>query len=165
MRMKKLCENNVNIITYGLDKPHRNLTSSAPTASMEPSRQSQHEWISCMNKFGSLLLDAETNFSPVNQHAILLEEPIRVALIDDGINITRLMHKHNGGQSFATRDGNVIPYYMSSGGHGPAMASQIYRICPRAQLHVLKLDDHSSKGEGRQITPWSAAQVSRQVLC
>ncbi|TGO48651.1 hypothetical protein BCON_0234g00150 [Botryotinia convoluta] len=113
-----------------------------------------------MDSFTSLVLEAESNFLQANpdEPAVPLEEPIRVALIDDGIDITRLKHKHNKEQSFCNRDGNVAPYYISSFGHGPAMASQIYRICPRAQLYVLKLDDHLHGGK-RQIEPLSAAQA------
>ncbi|KAF7948213.1 uncharacterized protein EAE97_003624 [Botrytis byssoidea] len=48
-------------------------------------------------------------------------------------------------------------------GHGPAMASQIYRICPRAQLYVLKLDDHLYDGQ-RRITALSAAQAIRKAV-
>lgn len=39
------------------------------------------------------------------------------------------------------------------------MASQIYRICPRVELYVLKLDDYALEPPARQITLKSAAQV------
>ncbi|KAI9645784.1 hypothetical protein NHQ30_005217 [Ciborinia camelliae] len=166
MQMNRMCKDKVKRIKIvcELEKPRRNKTSGTIATKIIPTRPSQHEWIDCMDKFRSLLLEAEINFSSVNQRAISLEEPIRVALIDYGIDITRLMYKHSGGKSFSTINENVNPYYNSSGGHGPAMASQIYRICPRAQLHVLKLDDYSTKGGERQITPWSAAQAIREAV-
>ncbi|KAF7948884.1 hypothetical protein EAE96_008066 [Botrytis aclada] len=145
--------------------PRKLISPGAMTASKDPLPPSQHDWIECMDKFAPLVLEAENNFLQANpdKSAVVLEEPIRVALIDDGIDITRLRHKHNGGQSFCTRDRDVVPYYISSFGNGPAMASQIHRICPRAQLYVLKLDDHLYGGK-RQITALSAAQAIREAV-
>ncbi|KAF7930842.1 hypothetical protein BELL_0266g00130 [Botrytis elliptica] len=163
-RMKTLCDK-VQIFTDGPKGPRKIISPGAMTASKDPLPPSQHNWIECMDKFAPLVLEAENNFLLANpdKSTVVLEEPIRVALIDDGIDITRLKHKHNGGQSFCTRDRDVVPYYMSSFGHGPAMASQIYRICPRAQLYVLKLDDHLYGGK-RQITALSAAQAIREAV-
>ncbi|KAF7880798.1 uncharacterized protein EAF02_006689 [Botrytis sinoallii] len=163
-RMETLCDK-VQVFTDGPEVPHRILNPGARSVNKDPRRLSQHDWIDCMDKFAPLVLAAENNFLQVNpdENAVVLEEPIRVALIDDGIDITRLKHKHNGGQSFCTRDRDVVPYYISSFGHGPAMASQIYRICPRAQLYVLKLNDHLY-GNKRQIEPLSAAQAIREAV-
>ncbi|THV53899.1 hypothetical protein BGAL_0039g00110 [Botrytis galanthina] len=163
-RMKTLCDK-VKIFTDGPKEPRRIKSPGAVTASRDPLPPSHHDWIECMDEFAPLVLEAEINFLQANRDksAVVLEEPIRVALIDDGIDITKLQHKHDGGQSFCTRDRDVVPYYISSFGHGPAMASQIYRICPRAQLYVLKLDDHLYNGK-RQITALSAAQAIREAV-
>ena len=48
---------------------------------------------------------------------------------------------------------------MTSGGHGTVMASLICRVFPKAQLYVVKLDEHISENMKRQITAKSAAKV------
>jgi hypothetical protein len=94
-----------------------------------------------------------------------LREQITVALIDDGVDINEqsLHAKIIGGRSFCLRDKfqNLNkPYYVTGGGHGTVMASLICRVCPKAQLYVLKLDEHMSENSKRQITAESAAKVS-----
>ncbi|KAF5873795.1 uncharacterized protein Bfra_005262 [Botrytis fragariae] len=68
-----------------------------------------------MDSFTPLVLEAESNFLQANpdEPAVPLEGPLE------------LKNKHNRGQSFRIRDGNVAPYYISSFSHGPAMTSQI----------------------------------------
>jgi hypothetical protein len=125
----------------------------------------RHEWIDCMRQFKHLLLNAEKYVEEEEGYKIekRIEEPIVVALIDDGINVNALESTPIGGRSFCTRDENQnlnYPYYVSSGGHGTVMASQIYRVCPRAQLYVLKLEDYATESSTRQISAKSAALVS-----
>ncbi len=91
-------------------------------------------------------------------------EPITIALIDDGVDISEqsLQAKIIGGRSFCQRDNSqnlTKPYYVRSGGHGTIMASLICRVCPSAHLYVVKLDEHMSENTKRQITAKSAAKV------
>jgi hypothetical protein len=93
-----------------------------------------------------------------------LYEPVTVALIDDGVDMKEqsLHGKVIGGMSFCPRDEaqNLNkPYYVTGGGHGTAMASLICRVCPKAQLYILKLEEHTSPTSTRQITAKSAAKV------
>jgi hypothetical protein len=93
-----------------------------------------------------------------------LEEAITVALIDDGIDIDDPILRPSivAGRSFCSRDVEQNlnePYYVSSGGHGTAMASLICRVCPNVKLYVLKLDEYRSELGKRQITAESAAKV------
>lgn len=92
-----------------------------------------------------------------------LHEPVTIALIDDGVDINEqsLHAKIIGGRSFCPRDSSQNlnkPYYITTGGHGTVMASLICRVCPKAQLYVLKLDEHVSE-HSRTITAKSAATV------
>lgn len=128
----------------------------------------KHEWLQCMKHFSKLLFEAEAFWENDTRRKIrdTLEKEIKVALIDDGINIKELQHSPAGGRSFCSRgeDGNLnAPFYESSGGHGTVMASQIYRICPRTQLYVFKLEDNLSQNGVRQINPRSAAQVCKPL--
>lgn len=92
-----------------------------------------------------------------------MQEQVVVAVIDDGVDISdpTLEDKIKGGRSFCQWDDNSsAPYYVTSGGHGTLMASLICRICPKAQLYVVKLEEHLSEHSTRQITAASAAKVS-----
>jgi hypothetical protein len=93
-----------------------------------------------------------------------LYEPVTVALIDDGVDMKEqsLYGKVVGGMSFCPRDEvqNLNkPYYVTGCGHGTAMASLICRVCPKAQLYILKLEEHTSPNSTRQITAKSAAKA------
>jgi hypothetical protein len=95
---------------------------------------------------------------------LALHEPVTIALIDDGVDINeRSLHaKIIGGRSFCQRDkfqNLSVPHYVTTGGHGTVMASLICRVCPKAQLYVVKLDEHVSEDSTRQITAKSAAKV------
>jgi hypothetical protein len=109
-----------------------------------------------MDDFADFIQNVESPITAV--------EPITIALIDDGVDINEqsLHAKIIGGRSFCQRDSfqNLSkPYYVTSGGHGTVMASLICRVCPMAQLYVVKLDEHMSENMKRQITAKSAAKV------
>lgn len=116
----------------------------------------RHKWLTTMDDFADFIQNVEPPISSV--------EPITIALIDDGVDINEqsLNAKIIGGRSFCQREKfqNLSkPYYVTSGGHGTVMVSLICRVCPRAQLYVIKLDEHMSENMKRQITAGSAARV------
>ncbi|KAL6361224.1 hypothetical protein LRP88_04688 [Fusarium phalaenopsidis] len=120
-----------------------------------------HEWIQCMKEFRRLLFDAERYYDR-GKIEESIEEPIKIALIDDGVDIKDLEYSFIGGRTFCKRDPEHNlndPYYVSSTGHGTIMAKQIHLLCPRAQFYVLRLEDHPSDESTRQITAKSAAQA------
>lgn len=93
-----------------------------------------------------------------------IQEPVTIALIDDGVDVSEqsLHAKIIGGRSFCQRDrfqNLSMPYYVSTGGHGTVMASLICRVCPNAQLYVIKLDEYIGENNKRQITAKSAEKV------
>lgn len=91
-----------------------------------------------------------------------IEENITVALIDDGVDGMDWDYPLLGGRTFYSRNEAEHlnhPCYASATGHGGAMAKLINFMCPRAQLYVLHLEDHSSEGGVREITARSAAKV------
>lgn len=71
---------------------------------------------------------------------------IKIALIDDGVDYKDLPKRtFIGGHSVSTGDKerNLIhPHYVSSVGHGTAMARHIYYMCPSAEIYVLQLEDY-----------------------
>ncbi|KAH6609619.1 intracellular serine protease [Trichoderma cornu-damae] len=158
-RMKKLCPE-VDVLK---EWPivHRELMDVNPLMAGEQVEHStKHEWLQCMKEFRRLLFDAErySNRGKVDES---IEEPIKVALIDDGVDVKDLEFSFIGGRTFCTRDEEHNlndPYYVSGTGHGTIMAKQIYTLCPRAQFYILRLEDHASEeGSSRQLTAKSAA--------
>ena len=163
--MERLYDRDIVVVDEGLEVlREKNDVNTAQDDADHPEKTTKHEWVECMKEFRKLLFNAE-NYLEKERGLKMensIEEPIQVALIDDGINFDKLEYNPIGGRSFCTRDTDQnlnFPYYKSSTGHGSIMASQIYRICPRTQLYVLKLEDHVSKSSMRQITAKSAAQV------
>jgi hypothetical protein len=118
--------------------------------------QHRHKWLICMDEFADFIQNVDP---PLELH-----EPITIALIDDGVDVNEqsLHAKIIGGRSFCQRDKFQklsVPHYVTTGGHGTVMASLICRVCPKAQLYVVKLDEHVSDHSTRQITAKSAAKV------
>ncbi|KAK0654991.1 hypothetical protein B0T16DRAFT_383971 [Cercophora newfieldiana] len=131
------------------------------TRSVKDELTSKHAWIDCMKQFRGLLLNAEASvdFQQVSQ---AIEEKITVALIDDGVDGMDWDYPLLGGRTFYPRNEAEHlnhPYYASATGHGTAMAKLINFMCPRAQLYVLRLEDHESEGGTRQITARSVAKA------
>jgi Subtilase family len=157
--------------------PKVEVDSSSPRASaIEPSaaqadalraeQEVRHRWLITMDEFADFLQNMERNLEP----QLVLEEPITVALIDDGIDINdvALQSRIVGGRSFCHRnmEQNLNqPYYVSSGGHGTVMASLICRICPNVRLYVLKLNEYMIEPGKREITADSAAKVGSISSC
>ena len=160
----------IEIIPHYPEKPretiYHDLNPGGITSSDVPRR---HDWIECMRDFKQLLFTAEANseFREARKAGSReVNRPIVVALIDDGFDIEELELGNYGeihGRSFyfSPPDAKTpIPHYESSGGHGTVTASQIRRICPKAELLVLKLEDYTDpESKKRQITSKSAAQV------
>lgn len=135
-----------------------------------------HDWIQCMADFKRLLYTAEKRFERSQDRKITLMEaigklptgsgPITVALIDDGVDLLEACPDKSvslTGRSFHPKpypSDDYLPWYFSSGGHGTAMAKEIQRIFPRANLRILKLQDTGHPtSKKRRITMKSAAQV------
>jgi hypothetical protein len=154
-RLKLLCPNVVVKVVDAHRPENYNPTGSLGDTVREQIKH-RHKWLTCMDEFADFI----QNVKPSRP----LYEPVTIALIDDGVDINEqsLHAKIIGGRSFYLRDRfqNLNkPYYVTSGGHGTLMASLICRVCPKAQLYVLKLDEHMSEHSTRQITAKSAAKV------
>lgn len=107
-----------------------------------------------------------------------LLNPVTVALIDDGTDITHpelqvrastreRAYRSFPGRSFDHFQGGwrVSPYWVSSGGHGTTMARLIHKVCPSAVIYVIKLKTQpTAKSNKLQIELKSAIQVSVQRL-
>ncbi|KAH8892234.1 subtilisin-like protein [Thozetella sp. PMI_491] len=135
----------------------------------QPDRGRQtHRWLACMDDFA----DRIQNINPAKLDAMKNEklgQPIKVALIDDGVNTSHrtIQGKIQGGMSFDPGlENRPSPYYVTETGHGTVMADLICRVCPVAKLQIFKLEtyivDHNNGGETNrktQITARSAAQA------
>lgn len=110
-----------------------------------------------------------------------LFNPVTVALIDDGADITlpelqvRTSLKDRAQRSFPGKSFHhfqggwrVSPYWVSSSGHGTIMARLIHKVCPSAVIYVIKLKTEQTVNSKKlQIEPKSAIQVnvSHLFLC
>lgn len=151
--------------------PSKRLKDTASPANMSidlrKRRIQPNRWLDCIDRFA----DELQNVKVPATDTLVLKENIKVAVIDDGvdIHIESLQGKVIGGESFDRTylDGNgTSPYYISGGGHGTMMADMICRVCPTARLYVCKLEMHPDPdGGGRQISAESAALVSSYKCC
>lgn len=163
-RMKKHCPK---VVVESISKQHSTVEGSAAAQvdAQQAEQEVQHRWLATMDAYADVLQNMAQNIEP----PLVLEEPITVALIDDGIDIKdiSLQSRIVGGRSFCHRsmEQNLNqPYYVSSGGHGTAMAGLICRVCPGVRLYVLKLDEYVIEAGKRQITAESAAKVCSLII-
>jgi hypothetical protein len=168
-RMKKHCPK---VVVESISKQHSTVegNAAAQVDAQQAEQEVQHRWLATMDAYADVLQNMVQNIEP----PLVLEEPITVALIDDGIDIKdiSLQSRIVGGRSFCHRsfchrsmEQNLNqPYYVSSGGHGTAMAGLICRVCPGVRLYVLKLDEYVIEAGKRQITAESAAKVCSLII-
>ncbi|KAK8085847.1 hypothetical protein PG997_007118 [Apiospora hydei] len=138
--------------------------ASSPTYTVKDEYE-RHKWVEIMESFAEFLQMAERS-APAQ---ITLKEPIRIAVIDDGVNSfdPTIDSKVVGGRSFSYRDEEqtlVNPYYVSSEGHGTAMAGFIRKICPNVELYALRLDEYSVEHGKRYFTAASAEKAVRDAI-
>ena len=164
-RMKRLCKDVKVVRADGLDDHGRRNDRIPPRVEENIEQGTRHEWIQCMTDFRILLFDAERSFKDpnVNQSIEHNVEQIKVAIIDDGVDMKDLNYHFIGGKSFSVRSedqGLVDPYYMSRTGHGTIMAKQIEFMCPQARFFVLKVEVGQFEDETKlNFTARSAAKV------
>ncbi|KAH0499666.1 hypothetical protein TgHK011_006843 [Trichoderma gracile] len=151
--------------TSNAAQPGRSPAAHSPQLNQTIARhRRRHDWLDIMDKFaaGIDLIDMERTRSPD-----IFAEEVRVALIDDGVEITNrnLTNRiYNGWTCDTGYEGNGLqgiprPYTSSETQHGTFMASTICRICPRAKIFVFRLDVVSKPGERAHFTAKSAADA------
>ena len=130
-----------------------------------------HRWVQCMENFAEHFRQIPSLRDRITDPSL---EPVEVALIDDGADITRpdlgdVRGKKFPGKSFCCyQEGStwrVSPYWDSSSGHGTLMARLIHKICPSAIIHVIKLQTFAVENSNKlQIDPDSAIKVNLLLL-
>ncbi|KFG80924.1 intracellular serine protease [Metarhizium anisopliae] len=142
------------------------LPSLTQPSDLQPRRQrpvDPHKWMQCMEEFASHFRQIRALNDKSADPALA---PVKVALIDDGADITHpdLKGMKFPGKSFHHyREGSswrVSPFWDSSSGHGTLMARLIHRICPSAVIHVIKLSTFAGEASAKlQINTDSAVQA------
>ncbi|KJK81267.1 hypothetical protein H634G_03286 [Metarhizium anisopliae BRIP 53293] len=92
--------------------------SDANAARGEKEHSTEHE-IQCMKELRKLLFDAE-RYHDSQEIKDGVEEPVKVALINDGVDAKDQEYSFIGGRTFCTRDEEYNlndPYYVSSTGN------------------------------------------------
>ena len=151
-----------------------NLTSLPTESKQEPTLQ-PHKWLDCMDKSADMIQGvwAWAKEQKLQQQDDL-QNPVEVALIDDGVDFlhSTLSGKISSGKSFDYKsfdygdkgENRVRPHWISERGHGTGMASLITRVCPMAQMYVIKLETHSDhRDQKAKIMARSAAKVNLQL--
>lgn len=148
-----------------IPQPSRNAEITERPRTPPIQQVDEHEWLRCMDDFATYIhnidLDASGPGGPLNGKTNK-PRPITVALIDDGfdINDQSVYEKVLGGRSFCVKNNLNAPYWATSRSHGTVMASLICRVCPKARLYILRLDEHIARDQKRrQITAKSAELV------
>ncbi|PNP56622.1 hypothetical protein THARTR1_03318 [Trichoderma harzianum] len=144
--------------------PSRSLATYRPQLNQTASRYRRHQWLEIMDKFaaGIDLIDLASVDPPD-----ISPEDVRIALIDDGVEITNrnLTNRiYNGWTCDTGYEGDGLegiprPYTSSETQHGTFMASTICRICPKAKIFVFRLDVVSTPGKRAHFTAKSAADA------
>lgn len=89
-------------------------------------------------------------------------KPVKVALIDDGVDGAAFSENIKCGESFCGRNGphnELYNYWMPTGCHGTQMASLICEVCPEVELYVARIQD-IEVGRNRQLDAESAVKVN-----
>jgi len=134
-----------------------------------PRQLQRYEWLKVMDNFaaGVRWINLEGDELPGHQ------SDVRVALIDDGVEITdeKVANRIYGGwtcESGYKDDGlQGIPrsHTSSETEHGTYMATTIVRVCPKAQIYVFRLDAQQAADGRTHFTAKSAADVSHPPTC
>ncbi|EHK21284.1 uncharacterized protein TRIVIDRAFT_152938, partial [Trichoderma virens Gv29-8] len=127
----------------------------------------QQVWIENMENFRSALF-------PI--HRLIGRDTtiprVRVALIDDGVDLLNLDMYNNTvqvtGISYYPPNGLIEqPWHQSTNGHGTVMANMIVRLNPWVSLDVMKIHDsidYSSRSKTRTIYADSAAKAIEDAI-
>lgn len=112
------------------------------------------KWMEAMTAFNEKLRNAQPPTCPV-----------RIVVIDDGINphLNAFSNKIETGESFykfGEMYNEWTPFYVPSGPHGTHMARLICQTCPYVKLYIAKLEVLQGQGDKRSFNPDSAAEVS-----
>jgi subtilisin family serine protease len=94
----------------------------------------EDRWVDGMRNFARLM-------KTTSQDSTL--ESVKVALVDDGIDVSRRTTNIAGGFSFSTSNephSLARPWYFSEDGHGTKMADLICAPVPSVKLYVAKVD-------------------------
>lgn len=98
-------------------------------------------------------------------------QPVKIAIIDDGINPTLSIFTdrirmgesfHSVGESLSGRRG---AFYVPSGPHGTLMAQLICKICPTVKLYIAQLEVFRGQDGRRSFSAESAAEVRMSMAC
>ncbi|RSM00406.1 hypothetical protein CEP52_009156 [Fusarium oligoseptatum] len=120
--------------------------------------ENQHAWIEKMEEFRGALIRVS------RMRDIKMEERVKVALIDDGVDICDLDTYNNlvkaTGLSYCPPEGrSERPWHRSSNGHGTIMANMIVRINPWVSLYIMRIQEGPGRDGNRVIYADSAARA------
>ncbi|KAL3254402.1 hypothetical protein ABHI18_008975 [Aspergillus niger] len=85
---------------------------------------------------------------------------VKVAILDDGVNLDEIEEENQQGDSFSPTQ----EYWVGPCKHGTAMAKCVQQIYPSAELIIARLDDSRSNDSQHPFTIRSCTQALRYAL-
>ncbi|KAK0642904.1 hypothetical protein B0T16DRAFT_414922 [Cercophora newfieldiana] len=131
--------------------------------SQHTDQNDHHKWIRCMTDLASHIFHAGIPEIAGASAADGLDRGIKIAVIDDGIEMTdeEIGGRVVGGASLCSGEPDRgVPFYESTRGHGTLVAKFILQIFPLAELYSFRLQPSALVGENgspRHSFPYESA--------
>ncbi|KAF5639318.1 Intracellular serine protease [Fusarium sp. NRRL 52700] len=128
-------------------------SEASPSVSAGQRQEPKHKWINSMRSFVACVPPLPDDMEELNLSSKLTSRRVRVALIDDGVDVftselARFSDRFFPGVSFdRSNDRHSSREWSSRGGHGTLMAKLILAVCPHADIvtyRVLMRPDHQT---------------------
>jgi hypothetical protein len=105
------------------------------------------------------------DFVSRNLHGNMPERIVKVALIDDGVDVNTpcLRGKIKCGWPNEPPTSVSVPWYQSFGGHGTAMAHLITAACPNVEFYVVQLKTFNVGDQHSDSACKNAAEEATEV--
>lgn len=119
-------------------------------------------WISSVHEFAKQLTK---KYSPDRRKELGLDSsPIKVAVIDDGVDLNKVNPTGWDGWMPSEVPGTSVhnPWYFTDRGHGTEMVRLIQKVCPFAHFFIGKLD---TRGVVYKSVAESAVEVCFLDIC
>ncbi|KAL7925734.1 peptidase S8/S53 domain-containing protein [Trichoderma austrokoningii] len=134
----------------------------------ETAKDPDQEWLKAMDNLRTALMGIVKFLAQKNKPP----EPIKVAVIDDGVDLDKIEFPADilqiTGMSFCSPIGKrERPWHQSDNGHGTTMVNMGLRFFPWIKLEVMKIEQgrsYSSQGATRTIYPDSAAKAIEAAI-
>lgn len=122
-------------------------------------RPKKVEWLANLQRFTDFLIDLDRSL-PIEIAQSSLNPVVRIALLDDGCKLQELRGRQEG-RSFRSE---TETFFVGPCSHGTLMANCIRRVCPIAELVIVRLDDSRREDSNQKFTISSCCKALEWAL-